>query len=440
LSTSKIQYASNVTNGKEEDARCAEPDPSLRPFFQFLLNSTKRKKRDPIRSPDRRLVEDFVSHSINDLRNPIRGDPLGPIPLDAPGAYAVSRPSHEHRDDEHRETEYLPVPIFTRVPRPKPVVPVVLPRPDIFAASAGSLSGAAAHQTSAPNPYAHWQETPLIFPNSHRKPVATTRPAAAPSSSNHYHRPGYGAGPVLADDQPPTFVTPVQLRPPAFVTPVEHQGPTFVPPISVAQAPPPTIVILEDIDTADDADPQSDPAAEQDDAGGAAAGTGGGPAAAAGAGIAAAAGAGAAAIAGIAGGSASAAAAAAGAGGGGGTPADVVQCRSSGGGSASKVCSELITTTTSSASSGSSWFFLDGLITLFTSLNFFAPLALTFWSMLFPPMSVILASGLGVVSLLFPWLLPRIFLGRQLGSDFSIVKPLDERLENANNHHQPYYY
>lgn len=430
MSTSKLQYASNVTDRKK-DARYAEPDPSLRPFFQFLLNSTKRKKRNLTKSPDRRLVEDFINYSINDLRNPIRGDPFDSILFNVPST-AGSRPSYKHRNDEHYETEYLPVPIFTKVPRPKPA-----PVHHDFALSAGSLSGAM-HQTSTPNPYTNWQETPLIFPNGNRKPV-TTRPAYYVPSSDHYYQPGYDADPVLADDQSPTFVTPVQLRPPMFVTPIEYQGPTFVTPISVTQAPPPTIVILEDIDTVDDS-PQSDPVVEQD-AGGTAAGTGGGSAAAAGAGIAAAAGAGAAGIAGIAGGSASAAAAAAGAagGGGGGTPADVVQCRSSGGGSASKVCSELITTTTSSTSSGSS-FFLDGLITLFTSLNFFAPLALTFWSMLFPPMSIILASGLGVVSLLFPWLLPRIFLGRQLGSSINIVKPLDKRLEDINDHHQPYYY
>lgn len=391
---------------------------------------------------DRRLVENFISYSINDLRYPNRADSLDSIILNIHAAEPQSVSlKHGH------ETQYLPVPIFTKVPRPKPAAAERDPVPS------GTIHY---HQTSTPDPYANWQETPLIFPDGNRRPPYVPaddgqRPPsyappsyAPPADYHHQHDPTdyqhqndpfdyhHQHDPVGHDHQSPVFVTPI-----------EYQGPTFVTPISVTQAPPPTIVILEDMDTVD-ASPQSDPLVEQDPATGVGGAGGGGAAAAAAAGAAAAAaaaGAGAG-IVGISGGSAAIAATAGVGGGGGGalTPADVVQCRSGGG--ATKVCTELITTSSSTSTSSGSSSFLDGLIALFTSLNFFTPLALTFWSILFPPMAIILTSGLGVVSFLFPWLMPRIWFGRQLGGSSVNAKSQDryQRIENPNGYHQPYDY
>jgi len=429
LSTSKNQYASNVIN-KKEDTRYAEPDPSLRPFFQFLLNSTKRKKRNLTKSSDSRLVENFINYSINNLRNPVRADSLDSIIL--------MHNVREHSSYKHEpETQYLPVPIYSRVPKPKPL------KYDLF--SPDSISGSI-YQTSTQDPYKNWQETPLIFPDSNKKPPVSHPPFI----SSNYYQPNYNT-PVTVNNQSPTFITPIELQAPTFITPIEYQGPTFVTPISVTQAPltdgnpPPTIVILEDIDTVVEP-PISDPIVEQDPAG--AGGSGAASAAAIGgaAGIIGAVGAGAG-IAGIAGGAIAGGAAVAGVtagngggGGGGGTltPADVAQCRA--GGSASKVCSELITTSSSSTTSSSGFIqILDDLIYLFTSFNFFGPLMITFWSIIFPPMSIILTSGLGVISFLFPWILPRIWFGRQLMHTFNINQ-FEERFDNTNDYHQPYYY
>jgi hypothetical protein len=190
--------------------------------------------------------------------------------------------------------------------------------------------------------------------------------------------------------------------------------------------------------------PQSDPIVEQDPVGAggggaeaAGAGAGGGAAAtaaAAAAGITSVVGAGAG-IAGIAGGVA--ASITGGDAGGTLTPADIAQCRAGGG--ASKVCSELITTS-SSPDSSDSISFLDSITSLLSSINFIGPLMITFWSMLFPPMSIILTSGLGVISFLFPWILPRLWFGRQLTHSFNI-NHFDQRVENTNSYyHQPYYY
>lgn len=430
LSTSKNQYASSVIN-KKEDTRYAEPDPSLRPFFQFLLNSKKRKKRNLRRSPDSRIVEDFINYSINSLRNPIRADSFDSVVLLHNNG--VQHLSYAPESD----TQYMPVPIYTKISKPKPV--------EYDMSSSTSISGSI-YPTSTSDPYKNWQETPLIFPDSNKK-LSTTRP---PLSSNHY-RPEYNI-PALVNNQSPTFVTPIQLQAPTFVTPIEYQGPTFVTPISVTQTPssnsnaPPTIVILEDIDTVVEP-PQSDPIVEQDPvgAGGGSGAGGGGAAAAAGAaaaGVASVVGAGAG-IAGIAGGVAASitggSAGGAGGGGSGGgtlTPADVAQCRAGGG--ASKVCSELITTSSSSDGSDSISF-LDSITSMFSSFNFIGPLMITFWSMIFPPMSIILTSGLGVISFLFPWILPRLWFGRQLTNSFNISQ-FDQRLESTNSYyHQPYY-
>jgi len=431
LSTSKNQYASNAIN-KKEDTRYAEPDPSLRPFFQFLLNSTKRKKRNLTKSSDSRLVENFINYSINNLQNPVRADSLESIIL-------------MHNNGEHSsyknepETQYLPVKMYSKIPKPKPI------RYDL--SSSDSISGSI-YQTSTQDPYKNWQETPLIFPSSNGKP-STARPSYIESN---YYKPNYNI-PVIINDQSPTFITPIELQAPTFITPIEYQGPTFVTPISVTQTPltdgnpPPTIVILEDIDTAVEP-PLSDPIVEQDPVGAGGSGVASAAAVGGAAGIIGAAiGAGAlgvAGISGIAGGAATAAAVAGGTAGNGGvgggagilTPADVAQCRADG--SASKVCSELITTSTSPTSSGFIQF-LDDLIYLFTSLNFIGPLMITFWSIIFPPMSIILTSGLGVISFLFPWILPRIWFGRQLMHPFNINQ-FDQRFDNTNNYHQPYYY
>jgi len=436
LSTSKNQYASNAIN-KKEDTRYAEPDPSLRPFFQFLLNSTKRKKRNLTKSSDSRLVENFINYSINNFRNPVHADSLDSIIL----MHNIG----EHSSYKHEpETQYLPVQIYSKNTKPKPI------RYDL--SSSDSISGSI-YQTSTQDPYKNWQETPLIFPNANGKP-STARP---PYISSNYYQPNYNI-PVIINDQSPTFITPIELQAPTFITPIEYQGPTFVTPISVTQAPltdgnpPPTIVILEDIDTAVEP-PLSDPIVEQDPVG--AGGSGVASAAAVGGaagiiGAAIGAGAGVAGITGIAGGAVAAGGAAAAAvaggtagngGGGGGvetlTPADVAQCRA--GGSASKVCSELITTSTSPSTSSGFIQFLDDLIYLFTSFNFIGPLMITFWSIIFPPMSIILTSGLGVISFLFPWILPRIWFGRQLMNTFNINQ-FDQRFDNTNNYHQPYYY
>lgn len=423
LSTTKNQYTSNVIN-KKEDTRYAEPDPSLRPFFQFLLNSTKRKKRSATKSPDSRLVEDFINYSINDLRNPVHADSLNSIILmNTPGIHS----SYNYKS----ETQYLPVPIYTKVPKPKPT--------EYDLATSISMSNYLYYQTTTPDPYKNWQETPLIFPNSNIKPSTTHSPFI---SSNYYLPEKYNI-PALVNDQAPTFITPV-----------EYQGPMFVTPISVTQSPlsdgkpPPTIVILEDIETVADP-PLSDPIVQQD-SGGASAGAGSGAAAAAIAAAAAAAGAGIGAgvgITGIAGGVA-AAAAAGGAGGGAGgiggagvdgilTPADEVQCRADG--SATKVCSDLITTSTSPSSS-SYTSFLESLISLISSFNFIGPLMLAFWSIVFPPMSIILTSGLGFISFMFPWLMPRLWFGRQNRQTFN-MNQFNQRLDNTPNYsHQPYYY
>lgn len=441
LSTSKNQYASNVIN-KKEDTRYAEPDPSLRPFFQFLLNSTKRKKQNITKSSDSRLVENFINYSINNLQNPVHADSLDSIIL----THNIGKQDSSYKREP--ETQYLPVPIYSKIPKPKPI------KHDLYSSS-DSISGSIYHtQTSTQDPYKNWQETPLIFPNSNLKP-STTRP---PYISSNYYQPNYNE-PTNINEQSPTFITPIELQAPTFITPIEYQGPTFVTPISVTQAPlsdgnpPPTIVILEDIDTAMEP-PLSDPIVEQDPGSAGGSGVASAAAVSGAAGIIGAtigAGAGVAGIAGIAGGTAVAVGAGgtSGNGGGGGvvggggggvvgtlTPADVAQCRA--GGTASKVCSELITTSTSTTSSGFIQF-VDDLLYLFTSFNFIGPLMITFWSIIFPPMSIILTSGLGVISFLFPWILPRIWFGRQLTHAFNINQ-FDHRFDNTNNYHQPYYY
>lgn len=444
MNTSKTQYAANVTN-KNEDTRYAEPDPSLRPFFQYLLNSTKRKKPNlNIKSSDSRLVENFINFSINDLQNSVKpSDTILSVRVSSP-----QQPAHPPYAYSHEsESQYLPVPVYTNVPKPK--------RPDSSPPSI-SVSGSVYPTPTTPSAYKHWQESPLIFPDNNKTPSNTGPPVVSSSSNSHYNdrpSPAYDNIPVLVNDQTPTFITPVQLQnAPTFITPIEYQGPTFVTPISVTQMwdgrPPPEIVILEDIDT-ESGPPQNDPVVVEHDpvagvAGGvvspataaaatAAAGGAGAAAAAAAATAAGVAGAGAAAVVGLGVAGTSGGSGVAPGGGGALTPADQVQCRA--GRSTSKICSELITTSSSPASSGS---FLDGLISLFTSLYVFGPLTLTFWSMLFPPMSVILTSGIGVVSFLFPWLLPRIWFGRQIGQTFNINQ-FDQLFDNANDYHQPYY-
>jgi len=97
LNTSKTQYTRNVADDREEDTRYVEPDPSLRPFFQFLLNSTTRKKRNRNVAPsDGRLVQDFISHYH--LYNPVvRGRPSGPtLFVRAP----PPPPSYDDDDDD----------------------------------------------------------------------------------------------------------------------------------------------------------------------------------------------------------------------------------------------------------------------------------------------------------------------------------------------------
>lgn len=440
LSTSKNQYASNVIN-KKEDTRFAEPDPSLRPFFQFLLNSTKRKKRNLTKPSDSRIVENFINYSINNLQNPVGSDTLGSMIL--------MHNTGQHSSYKYEpETQYLPVPIYSKIPKPKPI--------KYDSSLSDSISGSI-YQTSTQDPYKNWQETPLIFPDSNKKPPITRPPFVASDNYQQYQQPNYNV-PNIVNEQSPTFITPIELQSPTFITPIEYQGPTFVTPISITQSslsdgnPPPTIVILEDIDTIVEP-PLNDPIVEQDPV--AAGGSGGASPAAGGAAAAVAAG-GAAAVlgaigagagaAGIAGGAAVAVAVGAGGGGGVGgggggvggtlTPADEAQCRSGGG--ASKVCSELITTSSSPSSSGFISF-LEDLIYLFTSINFIGPLMITFWSIIFPPMSIILTSGLGVISFLFPWILPRLWFGRQLTHNFN-VNQFHQRLDNTNNYHQPYYY
>lgn len=445
LNASKYQFTSNVTN-RNEDTRYAEPDPLLRPFFQFLLNSTKRKKRNL--KHDSRLVENFINYSINDLQNPVHGDSIM-LMHTAIG----SNPSYKYES----KTQYLPVPLYSKIPNPKPA--------GYDSAQSGSMSDSI-YQSSTPNPYNYWQETPLIFPDGNIKP-STIRPSFV---SSNYYTPDYDSRPVLADhNEAPTFITPVQFQAPTFITPVNYQGPSFVTPISVTQTPlwdgnpPPTIVIIEDINTEDDS-PQSDPIVEQDpgSAGGVAASspaagssvaTAAAAAAAAttagvAAGVATGAGVG---IVGVSVGSAVASAGVSGGVDGGGTgggssgggnvvaptPGDEVQCRV--GGDTSNVCSQLITTTSSSSPADSGTSFLYGLISLFTTLNFLGPLVLTFWSMIFPPMSIILTSGIGVVALLFPWLLPTLWFGRQLRPTLN-VNQFEQHFDNTNNFHQPYYY
>lgn len=447
LGTPKNQYAANIIK-KKGDTRYAEPDPSLRPFFQFLLNSTKRKKRNLMKSPDRRLVENFINYSINELRNPVRADSLDSVIL----MHTAGTGSPSYYTNES-ETKYMQVPVYTKISNPERIGGGYhqqgvssSPAPDPM------------DQTPTPYPYTNWQETPLIFPYGDQKPP-TTRP---PFVSSGYYPQDYDV-PSLVAGRPPTFVTPVEHQAPVFITPVQHPGPTFVTPISVTQTqlsdgnPPPTIVILEDIDPETEL-PQSDPIVEQDPAvaGGTGGGAGTGALAAAAAAAVLGAGAG---IVGISGGAAAAVAlgglaggaggaGGAGAGGGAGVgaggglddtgelqPAQVIQCRSG----ASKVCSELITTSSSSASSSSSSSLLDGLITFFSALNFIGPLSLIFWSVLFPPMSIILTSGLGVLSFMFPFLLPRMWFGRQLGHNIS-TNQFDPHFDNTNNHyHRPYY-
>lgn len=406
-----------------------------------------------MKSPDRRLVENFINYSINDLRNPVRASSLDSVVL----MHAVGTRSPSYYTNES-ETKYLQVPIYTKIAKPQ--------RTGGGYQQQGVSSSPAydpLYQTPTPYPYSNWQETPLIFPYGDQKPPST-RP---PFVSSGYYPPEEYAG------HRPAFVTPVEHQAsPVFITPVQsYQGPTFVTPISVAQTQlsdgnrPPAIVILEDIDPETEP-PQSDPVVEQDpsvageagegagEAGGGA-GSGGLAGAAAATGAAAAvlgAGAG---IVGITGGAATAVALGGLAGGAGGTgaggtgaggglggitgalqPAQEIQCRSG----ASKVCSELITVPSSPASSSGPSSLLDGLITFFSALNLVGPLSLIFWSMLFPPMSIILASGLGVLSFMFPFLLPRMWFGRQLGRDISTNR-FDSRFDHVTNHprRRPYY-
>lgn len=55
---------------------------------------------------------------------------------------------------------------------------------------------------------------------------------------------------------------------------------------------------------------------------------------------------------------------------------------------------------------------LEYVSSFFASLTLFNPISISFWSMLFAPVSILLASGLGVAALVLPWAFPRFWFGR----------------------------
>ncbi|KAG8243263.1 hypothetical protein J6590_048407 [Homalodisca vitripennis] len=77
--------------------------------------------------------------------------------------------------------------------------------------------------------------------------------------------------------------------------------------------------------------------------------------------------------------------------------------------------SSTIATTTKKPSSGSMTI-LEHIASFFASMTIFNPISLSFWSFLFAPVSILLASGLGVAALILPWIFPSYWFGRRSGT------------------------
>lgn len=72
-----------------------------------------------------------------------------------------------------------------------------------------------------------------------------------------------------------------------------------------------------------------------------------------------------------------------------------------------------VATTTKKPSSDSSMGVFDYIASFFASLTLFNPISLSFWSFLFAPLSVLLASGLGLAALILPWFFPSYWVRRR---------------------------
>lgn len=77
--------------------------------------------------------------------------------------------------------------------------------------------------------------------------------------------------------------------------------------------------------------------------------------------------------------------------------------------------SSTVATTTKKPSSGSMTM-LEFLQDIISSMTFFNPITMSFWSFLFAPMSILLASGVGVAALVLPWVFPSYWFGRRSSS------------------------
>lgn len=74
--------------------------------------------------------------------------------------------------------------------------------------------------------------------------------------------------------------------------------------------------------------------------------------------------------------------------------------------------SSTVATTTKKPSSHSMTV-LEYIQDFFTSMTIFNPISMGFWSFLFAPVSILLASGLGVAALVLPWLFPSYWFSRR---------------------------
>lgn len=65
------------------------------------------------------------------------------------------------------------------------------------------------------------------------------------------------------------------------------------------------------------------------------------------------------------------------------------------------------------------------LSSMFGAINVLNPVGFAFWALMFAPLSILVTSGLGAVAFFFPWLFPRLWLGRSFRNRRSLQNETD---------------
>lgn len=77
---------------------------------------------------------------------------------------------------------------------------------------------------------------------------------------------------------------------------------------------------------------------------------------------------------------------------------------------------------------------------IFGAINILNPVGFAFWALMFAPLSVLVTSGLGAVAFFFPWLFPRLWLGRSFQNGRSLQNDTDILFSLKNKLKHDVYY